>query len=61
MESNNYEHFSGANVYVKIGDRNVLECGNILFCNNCKVTNIYNSIFYDAVLSGREIVQGSLL
>ena len=56
MESNNYEYFSGANVYVKIGNRNVLECAGISY----SVTNAkqpiysYNSIFYDAVLSGRE-------
>lgn len=63
MESNNYEYFSGANVYVKIGNENVLECAGISY----SVTNAkqpiysYNSIFYDAVLSGREIVQGQFV
>lgn len=59
----NYEYFSGANVTLKVNNENLIECGGISYSvsNSKQPVYSYNSIFYDAVLTGREIVQGQFV
>ena len=59
----NYEYFSGANVYIKIKNKTVLECAGISYSvsNAKQPVYSYNSVFFDAVLTGRELVQGQLV
>lgn len=69
----NYEYFSGANVKInfnlistqneEISKKEVIECAGISYSyqNSRQPAYGYNSTRYDAVLPGREIIQGNFL
>lgn len=59
----NYEYFSGANVTVSAGDGDVVECAGISYSVSTSRQPVYgyNSEFFDVMLPGRVIVQGTLI
>jgi hypothetical protein len=59
----NYEYFSGANVMIKSGGRDILECAGISYSVSTSRQPVYgyNSEFFDVMLPGRVIVQGNLI
>ena len=59
----NYEYFSGANVTVNAGGNNVVECAGISYSVSTSRQPVYgyNSEFFDVMLPGRAIVQGTLI
>ena len=56
----NYEYFSGANVTIKLNDKDLVECAGISYSisNSKQPVYSYESVQFDAVLTGREIVEG---
>lgn len=59
----NYEYFSGANVRINAGGGRVLECAGISYSVSTSRQPVYgyNSEFFDVMLPGRVIVQGTLV
>ena len=64
----NYQYFSGANVYIRIGRidgsaGNLIECAGISYSYQNSRQPVYGfaSTQYDAMLNGRELVQGSFV
>ena len=59
----NYEYFSGANVVVSIGNKELIECAGLSYVVQTSDQPVYGyaSTQFDAVLNGREIVQGNFL
>ena len=59
----NYEYFSGANVNIKINNKEVIECAGVSYSyqNSRQPIYGYNSTLFDAMLPGREIIQGNFL
>lgn len=59
----NYEYFSGANVRINAGGSRVLECAGISYSVSTSRQPVYgyNSEFFDVMLPGRVIVQGTLV
>jgi len=59
----NYEYFSGANVRINAGRGRVLECAGISYSVSTSRQPVYgyNSEFFDVMLPGRVIVQGTLV
>ena len=55
-----YQYFSGANVVIDFNGAEVLECAGISYSlsNSKHPVYSYESVRFDAVLSGREIVEG---
>lgn len=60
---NNYQYFSGANTYIKINDKQLIECAGISFSiqNSQQPIYGYGSTSFDAMLPGREIIQGNFV
>ena len=64
----NYQYFSGANVFIKIAPINglsetLIECAGISYSYQNSRQPVYGfaSTQYDAMLNGREIVQGNFV
>ena len=64
----NYQYFSGANVFIKIAPMNgsaetLIECAGISYSYQNSRQPVYGfaSTQYDAMLNGRELVQGSFV
>lgn len=60
MSRYNYQYFSGANVVIEFNNQKVLECAGISYSisNSKQPVYSYESVRFDAVLTGREIVEG---
>ena len=63
MSGYNYDYFSGANVTVHAGLGKIVECAGISYSVQTSQQPVYgyNSVFFDVMLPGRVIVQGSLV
>jgi hypothetical protein len=59
----NYSYYSGANVSIYVNNKELLECAGISFSyqNSRQPIYGYNSTLFDAMLPGREIIQGNFL
>lgn len=59
----NYSYYSGANVSIYVNEKELLECAGISFSyqNSRQPIYGYNSTLFDAMLPGREIIQGNFL
>lgn len=59
----NYEYFSGANVSIKVDDKNLIECAGISYVIQSSSQPVYSyaSTKFDLMLNGREMVQGNFL
>lgn len=59
----NYEYFSGANVSIYVDDKYLLECAGLSYSlqNSQQPIYGYGSTMFDAILPGREIVQGNFV
>lgn len=59
----NYEYFSGANVNIYLNEKELIECAGISYAyqNSRQPIYGYNSTLFDAMLPGREIIQGNFL
>ena len=59
----NYSYYSGANVSIYVNEEELLECAGISFSyqNSRQPIYGYNSTLFDAMLPGREIIQGNFL
>lgn len=55
-----YQYFSGANIKLKFNDKSILQCAGISYSisNSKQPVYSYESVRFDAVLTGREIVEG---
>ncbi len=60
---NNYQYFSGANTYIEVNGKPLLECAGISYSlqNSQQPIYGYGSTVFDAVLPGREIIQGNFV
>ena len=60
MSNYPYRYFSGANIQLKFNNRSILECAGISYSisNSKQPVYSYESVRFDAVLTGREIVEG---
>lgn len=60
---NNYQYFSGANTYIEVNGKQLLECAGISYSlqNSQQPIYGYGSTVFDAVLPGREIIQGNFV
>lgn len=58
-----YKYFSGANVNIYFGDYNVIQCAGISFnlSESQQPAYGYASTYYDIILPGKVIVQGSFV
>lgn len=59
----NYEYFSGANVSIKIDEKDLIECAGISYVVQSSSQPVYSyaSTKFDLMLNGREMVQGNFL
>jgi len=59
----NYQYFSGANVFIRIAGQPLIECAGLSYSlqNSQQPIYGYGSTVFDAVLPGREIVQGNFV
>lgn len=60
---NNYQYFSGANTYIEFNNNKLIECAGISYSlqNSQQPIYGYGSTVFDAVLPGREIIQGNFV
>lgn len=60
MNNYPYRYFSGANIKLKFNNSSILECAGISYSisNSKQPVYSYESVRFDAVLTGREIVEG---
>lgn len=60
---NNYQYFSGANTYIEVNGNKLIECAGISYSlqNSQQPIYGYGSTVFDAVLPGREIIQGNFV
>lgn len=60
---NNYQYFSGANTYIEFNNNKLIECAGISYSlqNSQQPIYGYGSTVFDAVLPGREIIQGTFV
>lgn len=58
-----YQYFSGANIRVELGGKDLIECVGISFNTSESNQPVYGyaSHLYDMVLPGRRIIQGSFV
>ena len=59
----NYEYFSGANVAIYLNKTHLIECAGLSYSlqNSQQPIYGYGSTVFDAILPGREIVQGNFV
>jgi hypothetical protein len=59
----NYEYFSGANVIIYVNNKELLECAGLSYSvqNSQQPIYGYGSTNFDAILPGREIIQGNFV
>lgn len=60
---NNYQYFSGANTFIEVNNKKLIECAGISYSlqNSQQPIYGYSSTVFDAVLPGREIIQGNFV
>lgn len=63
MNFSNYQYFSGANTYIEVNNNKLIECAGISYSlqNSQQPIYGYGSTVFDAVLPGREIIQGNFV
>jgi hypothetical protein len=63
MNFSNYQYFSGANTYIEVNNNKLIECAGISYSlqNSQQPIYGYGSTSFDAMLPGREIIQGNFV
>lgn len=59
----NYQYFSGANVFIRLNGQTLVECAGLSYSlqNSQQPIYGYGSTVFDAMLPGREIIQGNFV